>query len=73
MTTRPGTGRAHLASSPFKRQPEPVIERFAVGDRVSHDTYGLGRVTGIEDNAATVDFEPRTVRITSPYAKMKKL
>ncbi|HET9648169.1 MAG TPA: hypothetical protein VFP34_08035 [Microlunatus sp.] len=50
-----------------------MIERFAVGDRVTHDTYGLGWVTDIEPNAATVDFDPRKVRITSPYKKMQKL
>ncbi len=55
------------------RRAEPLIDRFAVGDRVSHDTYGLGWVTGIETNAATVDFEPHKVRITSPYNKMQKL
>lgn len=73
MTTAPGPRRAPLATSPFTRPAEPSIDRFAVGDRVTHDTYGLGWVTGIEPNAATVDFDPRKVRVTSPYNKMQKL
>lgn len=71
MTTKPG--RPHLASSPFKPRPEPSIDRFVVGDRVSHDTYGLGRVTGIDAGAVTVDFETRKVRVASPFRKLRKL
>ena len=73
MTKRSGPSRPHLATSPFKPQPEPVVDRFVLGDRVSHDTYGLGRVTGAEAGAVTVDFAARRVRVTSPYRKMKKL
>ncbi|MBO0812040.1 MAG: hypothetical protein J2P23_08325 [Microlunatus sp.] len=73
MTTKPGPGRPHLTTSPFKPHPEPLIDRFAVGDRVSHDKYGLGRVTGADSDAVTVDFVTQKVRVTSPYRKMKKL
>lgn len=73
MTKRPGPSRPHLSTSPFKAEPEPVIDRFALGDRVSHDTYGLGRVTGAEASAVMVDFAARRVRVTSPYRKMRKL
>jgi hypothetical protein len=73
MTTRSGPRRPHLATSPFKPQPEPLIDRFDLGDQVSHDTYGLGRVTGTDASAVTVDFAARTVRITSPFRKMRKL
>jgi hypothetical protein len=72
MTTRSGPGRRHLASSPFKPQPEPPIDQFAVDDRVSHDTYGVGRVIGAEESAVTVDFGSQKVRITSPFGKMEK-
>lgn len=72
MTTKPGH-RPHLASSPFAPKPEPLITRFDLGDRVSHDTYGLGRVTHTEAHAVIVDFEARRVRIASPYRKMSKL
>lgn len=69
MTTSRARKR-HLASSPFQPDPEPVIERFERGDLVSHDTYGVGRVIGVEAEAVTVDFRDRTVRITSPFSRM---
>lgn len=72
MTTSPGR-RRHLASSPFKPDPEPVIEQFECGDLVSHDSYGMGRVIGEEADAVTVDFRTQTVRIISPFHKMAKL
>jgi hypothetical protein len=70
MTT---PGRRHLASSPFQPRVEPPIEEYAVGDLVSHDAYGMGRVTHKEADAVTVDFGPQIVRIKSPYARMAKL
>jgi hypothetical protein len=73
MTTRPEPKRRHLASSPFKPEPEPVIEKFEVDDRVSHDLYGVGRVISVEGGAVTVDFGSRTVRIVSPYRKLEHL
>lgn len=72
----PGTStwrRRHLASSPFKPDPEPVIEVFALDDRVSHDTYGLGRVVVVDSGGVSVDFGDQTLRITSPFAQMYKL
>jgi transcription elongation factor GreA-like protein len=72
MTPSPAR-RRHLASSPFQPDPEPVIEQFEYGDLVSHDSYGLGRVVGVEEAAVSVDFRDRTVRITSPFRKMSKL
>lgn len=72
MTTSAGS-RRHLASSPFRPDPVPVIEQYAIGDRVSHDSYGVGRVIQMESGAVTVDFRSQTVRITSPYHKMAKL
>ena len=73
MTTSPGARRRHLASSPFPPDPEPIIEHFAVADLVSHDSYGLGRVTGADAGGVTVDFRTHTVRIASPFMKMNKL
>jgi hypothetical protein len=73
MTTRPGPKRRHLASSPFQPDPEPVIEVFEVDNRVSHDSYGVGRVVSIEAGAVTVDFGSKTVRIVSPYRKLEHL
>jgi hypothetical protein len=73
MTTSRGPRRRHLASSPFKPEPEPVIEEYAVGDLVCHDLYGMGRVIGAEAHAVSVDFGRETVRITSPFDKMELL
>ena len=67
------SARRHLASSPFRQDPEPTIETYAVGDLVSHDSYGMGRVVHTEGAAVTVDFRPQVVRIKSPYPKMAKL
>ncbi|WP_122817206.1 hypothetical protein [Nocardioides pantholopis] len=73
MTTRPGARPRHLASSPFQPKPEPTIVQYAVDDLVSHDSYGVGRVVGVESAAVSVDFRDKTVRITSPFAKMTLL
>jgi predicted 2-oxoglutarate/Fe(II)-dependent dioxygenase YbiX len=72
MTPSPAR-RRHLASSPFRPDPEPVIEQYASGDLVSHDAYGMGRVVAVEADAVTVDFGSQTVRITSPFRKMTLL
>lgn len=72
MKTSPAR-RRHIANSPFRPDPEPVIEKFEKGDLVSHDSYGVGRVIGVEADAVTVDFRSQTVRITSPFAKMAVL
>ncbi len=73
MKPRTEAQRRHLASSPFQPQPAQVIEEFALGDRVIHDKYGLGRVVGVEEAAVTADFGADTVRLTSPYPKLTKL
>jgi hypothetical protein len=72
MSTPP-RARRHLAGSPFQPDPEPTIEQYAVADMVSHDAYGMGRVTSVEGAAVTVDFGAQTVRIPSPFHKMSKL
>ena len=73
MTTSPWSTRKPLSSSPFHPKPEPEIEVYAKGDQVCHDLYGLGRVLGVEAHAVSVDFGAKTVRITSPYAKLEHL
>jgi hypothetical protein len=67
------SARRHLATSPFKRDPEPVIEVYAVDDMVSHDSYGMGKVVHVDSAAVMVDFRSQTVRVKSPYTKMSKL
>lgn len=73
MTTRSGAQRRHLVNSPFKPKSEPEIERFELHDRVTHQSYGLGRVVGRENEAVTVDFGNCTRRIVSPFHKLEKL
>jgi len=73
MTPSSAAKRRHLSSSPFNREPEPVIEQFAVDDRVAHDTYGVGRVIGTDLAVVTVDFGTHTVHILSPFDKLEKL
>jgi hypothetical protein len=75
MSLYPAGARRHLATSPFSPpDPEPPAERFAVDDRVTHDKYGLGTVTGVEDGIAlTIDFGSQVHRILTPSAKLSKL
>jgi CarD-like protein len=71
---KPPAPKRHLPTSPFKAPPTPAPKHFAVGDQVTHDMYGLGRVIGIEDGiAALVDFGSTRMRVLSPYDKMTKL
>ena len=67
--------RRFLSTSPFGPPPAaPPAEQFAVRDQVTHDTYGLGRVIGVEvDTALVVDFGSCRVRIVTPCAKLTKL
>ena len=72
--TKPSAPKRCLPTSPFKAPVAPPPKQFAVGDQVTHDVHGLGRVTGVEDGiAAVVDFGSTQQRILSPYAKMSKL
>ncbi|MFJ1753269.1 hypothetical protein [Kitasatospora sp. NPDC088134] len=46
-------------------------KHFALGDRVTHDAYGLGRVIVVEsEDAVLVDFGARQERIVQPYTGM---
>ena len=72
--TKPAVPKRHLPTSPFKAAVTPTLERFAVGDRVNHDTYGLGLVTAVEEDVAVlVDFGESQQRIPSPFSKMSHL
>ncbi|MDK9496743.1 MULTISPECIES: CarD family transcriptional regulator [Streptomyces] len=71
--TKSAVPRRHLPSSPFKAPVEPPVRRFDVGDRVSHDQHGLGRVIGVEEEAVLVDFGSVQKRVLSPYGKMSVL
>jgi hypothetical protein len=67
--------RRFLPTSPFgPPAAAPPAEQFALQDQVTHDTYGLGRVIGVEaDTAVAVDFGSCRVRIVMPCAKLTKL
>jgi hypothetical protein len=72
--TKPSAPRRHLPTSPFAAPVVPTVEAFAVGDQVSHDRFGLGRVVSAEGEVAVlVDFGPHQTRIPSPYKGMSKL
>ncbi|MFI9365001.1 hypothetical protein ACIG5E_28720 [Kitasatospora sp. NPDC053057] len=74
--TKSAAVRRHLPTSPFTARPEAPRKHFALGDRVTHDRYGLGRVVGVEgsdESAVLVDFGSHQVRITQPYTAMYKL
>jgi hypothetical protein len=73
MNTKSTPQRRYHPGSPFQAPPEEVIERFAVDDRVTHDKYGLGRVTAEDGTAVTVDFGSHQVRVTAPFHKLTKL
>jgi hypothetical protein len=75
MNTASAPKRRYLPTSPFKPPPEaPPPEQYELDDMVTHDKYGLGRVILVEGDAAVViDFAPRKVRITTPFARMSKL
>ena len=73
MSNESGRRPKHLASSPFKPAAEPVVESFEVGDRVTHDLYGLGTVTHLDSYAVTVDFGAQSARIPHPYPKLHHL
>ncbi len=65
--TKSAAPKRHLPTSPFKAPVVPAPKHFALGDQVTHDVYGLGRVIGIEDGvAALVDFGSAQKRISSP-------
>ena len=73
MAAASGNHRPRHANSPFRPHVEPDIEDFALADRVSHDTYGVGRIVGVDKSGLTVDFGSSTVRIETPFRKMTKI
>jgi hypothetical protein len=75
MNQARAASRRYFPTSPFgPPSAAPPAEQFAVLDQVTHDTYGLGRVIGVEvDSALLVDFGSRRVRLMTPCAKLTKL
>ncbi len=73
MTSSDGQRPKHLSSSPFAPKVEATVENFEVDDRITHDLYGLGRVTKKDSHGVTVDFGSQTLRIVHPYSKLHHL
>jgi hypothetical protein len=75
MTPYRAVPRRQLPGSPFNRpitvQP---AENYAVDDMVTHDKYGLGTITSVEEGIAVlVDFGSHERRLSTPCAKLTKL
>jgi hypothetical protein len=75
MTPYRAVPRRQLPGSPFN---VPVIEKpvecYAVNDMVTHDKYGLGTITSVEEGIAVlVDFGSHERRLSTPCAKLTKL
>lgn len=65
MSSQPTGRRRHLPNSPFNAAREAAaapLEPIPVGERVSHERYGMGRVVAVEDRAVIVDFGGGEVR-----------
>jgi hypothetical protein len=75
MNAARAASRRYFPTSPFgPPSAASPAEQFAVQDQVTHDTYGLGRVIGVEDDTAlVVNFGSCRVRLTTPCAKLTKL
>jgi len=75
MSSRGTGGRRFIPNSPFSTsEPAEPAETFEVGDQVSHDRHGLGRV--IEKTGSTelvADFGSTVRRISLPSTKLTKL
>ncbi|MEV0320125.1 DNA helicase PcrA [Streptomyces sp. NPDC050658] len=61
-----------------RRATEKPVVSLAVGDRVTHDQFGLGTVVGVKGSGAnaeaTIDFgEPKPKRLLLRYAPVEKL
>ena len=67
----------HLPNSPFNAAREAAripVMHFEVGERVTHDRHGLGRVTGFDGEAAIyVDFGGDRRRVSLPTTKLHRL
>jgi hypothetical protein len=72
MSTSAGRRRT-LVHSPFQPQPSAPVPTFEVDDRVTHDRYGVGRVSVVTSSEVTVDFGSNKIRVRTPYTKLFKI
>lgn len=75
MTPYRAAPRRPLPGSPFNRPVAvPPAEDYSVNDMVTHDKYGLGTITGVEEGVAVrVDFGSHERRLSTPCPKLTKL
>ncbi|GAA0484232.1 DNA helicase PcrA [Streptomyces sp. NPDC046215] len=78
LSSSRGAGKAGPSGFATRRTKDRPVVALAVGDRVTHDSFGLGTVVGVKgsgDNAeATVDFgEEKPKRLLLRYAPVEKL
>jgi hypothetical protein len=74
MSARSTARRPVLPASPFKDSIRPVIEKFNVNDRLTHDRHGLGRVVLLESETVVhVAFGSEVRRIALPNPKVTRL
>lgn len=74
MSARSTARRPVLPASPFKDSTRPVIEKFNVNDRLTHDRHGLGRVVLLESETVVhVAFGSEVRRIALPNPKVTRL
>lgn len=68
---KPPRQRRLLPTSPFQREEVavPTTADFSVGDRVTHDHCGLGRVVAVSEYYVTVDFGSAGTRQVTPSAR----
>jgi len=69
---------AQAAARPTAKSPgNRPVPALAPGDRVTHDTFGLGTVVGVEGVGeramASVDFRGEVKRLLLRYAPVEKL
>lgn len=68
------TARRPLPTSPFREPVAPVVEKFSIDDRITHDRHGLGRVVRLEsDTVLHVAFGSEIRRIALPNPKVTRL
>lgn len=61
MSPRPASGRRHLSTSPFNA-PEVDQTTYEVGELVTSDRHGLGRVVSVD-----VDEDQRQTSVVVDY------
>ncbi|MGV9554113.1 DNA helicase PcrA [Streptomyces sp. NPDC003401] len=77
-SSRSRSSAAGASGFATRRTAEKPVIALAVGDRVTHDQFGLGTVVGVKGTGAnaeaTVDFgEPKPKRLLLRYAPVEKL